>query len=83
MAIEIGHNSVDPTLKSFVDRIEKLEDEKSLASEDIKSVYAEAKGKDIDVRALRAVIKLRREDAEKRRAREDAIDALLLKLGMI
>ena len=80
---DIGHNSIDAALKSFVDRIETLEVEKKNTAEDIRSVYAEAKDKDIDVRALRAVIKLRREDAAARAAREAAIDELMHKLGMI
>lgn len=79
----IGHNSVDPALKSFVERIEKLEEEKRQTAEDVRSVYGEAKDKDIDVRALRAVIRMRREDAEKRAAREAAIDDILHRLGMI
>lgn len=83
MTVSIGHNSVDPTLKGFVERIERLEEEKKLTAEDIRSIYGEAKDKDIDVRALRAVIKYRREDAEKRAAREAAIDELMHKLGMV
>ncbi len=79
----IGHNSIDQALKSFVDRIEALEAEKKNTAEDIRSVYAEAKDKEIDVKALRAVIKLRREDAEVRAAREAAVDALMIKLGMV
>ena len=79
----IGHNSTDPALKGFVERIETLEAEKRNTAEDISSLYAEAKDASYDVRALRAVIKLRREDAEKRKAREDAVDELMLRLGMI
>jgi uncharacterized protein (UPF0335 family) len=80
---DIGHNSIDPALKGFVDRIETLEEEKRNTAEDIRSVYGEAKDKEISVRALRAVIKLRREDAAKRAAREAEIDEIMHKLGMI
>ena len=82
----IGHNIVPvsaDTLKSFVDRIENLEAEKKTYADDIREVYAEAKDKGIDVKALRAVIKLRRESAEKRADRERAIDAIMHKLGMV
>lgn len=83
MTIEIGHNSDGEVLKSFVDRINKLHDEKDDLVEDVRSVYAEAKEKEIDVKALRAVVKRMREDAEKRAEREAAIDAMLIKLGLI
>lgn len=82
---EAGHNSVpvsSDALKSFVDRIENLEAEKKTFVNDIRDVYAEARDRGIDVKALRAVIKLRREDAEKRADRERAIDAIMHKLGM-
>lgn len=79
----IGHNSIDPVLKSFVERIETLEEEKRNTLEDIKSVYGEAKGKEIDAKALRAVIRMRREDPSVRAAREAAIDEIMLKLGLI
>lgn len=80
---DIGHNSDGETLKGFIDRIEKLEEEKRNRAEDIRSVYTEAKEKEVDVKALRAVIRWRREDAEKRAEREAAIDAMLHTLGMI
>lgn len=83
IVVSIGHNSDDFYIKQFVDRIETLEEEKRNTAEDIRSVYAEVKEADISVRALRAVIKLRREDAAKRAAREAEIDELMHKLGMI
>lgn len=80
---DIGHNSDGAALQGFVDRINKLSDEKANLVEDLRSVYAEAKEKDIDVKALRAVIKRMREDAAKRAEREAAIDAMLSKLGIL
>jgi uncharacterized protein (UPF0335 family) len=68
---------------NFVSRIERIEEEKRSAAEDIRSIYAEAKDKEIDTKALRAVIKMRREDAAKRQEREAAIEAMLVKLGMV
>ena len=47
-------------LKAFVERIERLEEEKKTISDDIKDVYAEAKGNGFDVKALRAVVRLRK-----------------------
>ena len=88
MTIEIGHNSLHdlrdaPMIKSFVDRIATLEGEKAALAEDIRSVYGEAKEKQLDVKALRVVVKRAREDADKRAAREAheaAIDALMAML---
>ncbi len=81
----IGHNSVPGVsadiLKGFVDRIERLEEEKRNLAEDIRSVYGEAKEKNIDPKALRVVIKRRREDAEKRAELEAAVDAIMFQLG--
>jgi uncharacterized protein (UPF0335 family) len=85
--VTIGHNSTPSVstdeLKSYVDRIERLSEEKANIAEDIRSVYAEAKAKDVDVKALRAVIKRRAQDAEKLAAHEAARDAIMHKLGLI
>ena len=51
-------------LKSFVERIEKLEEEKKAISDDIKDVYGEAKGNGFDVKALRTIIRMRKQDAD-------------------
>ena len=58
-------------LRAIVERIERLEADKKSAADDIKDVYAEAKGNGFDVKALRAVIMLRRKDAALRRKDED------------
>ena len=50
-------------LKAIVERIERLEEEKKTISDDIRDVYAEAKGNGYDVKALRAVVRLRKQDA--------------------
>lgn len=64
----IGHNSsgaiAADRLKSFVARIEALETEKRSLAEDIKEIYAEAKGAGFDVKALRKVVAIRRMDAD-------------------
>jgi len=66
---EAGHNS-DGRLQSFIERIERLENEKHAVAEDIKEVYAEAKGTGYDVKIMRRIVRYRCEDSE-RRARED------------
>ena len=70
-------------LKAFVERIERLEEEKKTISDDIRDVYAESKGNGFDVKALRAVIKLRKEDADKRKEREAILETYMHALGML
>jgi uncharacterized protein (UPF0335 family) len=85
----IGHNSeaanrfAKDHLKAFVERIERLEEEKKAFADDIRDVYAEAKGNGFDVKALRAVIKLRKEDTDKRKEREAILETYLHALGML
>ena len=78
----IGHNS-NEQLKSIIERIERLEEDKAAIASDIKDVYAESKSQGYDVPALRAIIKLRKEDADKRANREALIDTYLQALGML
>jgi uncharacterized protein (UPF0335 family) len=70
-------------LRAFVERIERLEEEKKAISDDIKDVYAEAKGNGYDVKALRTVIRLRKQDKDERAEQEAILDTYLHALGMI
>jgi uncharacterized protein (UPF0335 family) len=76
----IGHNSerFDDTastrLKSFIERVERLEEEKAALSEDIKEVYSEAKGTGFDAKIMRKVVRLRKMDSDKRREEEELLD---------
>jgi uncharacterized protein (UPF0335 family) len=63
-------------LRSFVERIERLEDEKGL-SEDKKDIYIEAKGEGFDVKILREVVKLRKQDKAERDERDSLLDVYL------
>ena len=69
-------------LKSIVERIERLEEEKKALSDDIKEVYAEAKGNGFDTKVLRTVIRLRKQDAAERQEQEAVLDLYLHALGM-
>ncbi len=69
-------------LRSFVERIERLEEEKKTISDDIKDVYAEAKGNGFDTKVLRKVISLRKQDAQERQEQEAILDLYLQALGM-
>lgn len=69
-------------LKSFVERIERLEEEKKTISEDIADVYAEAKGNGYDVKILRQVIAIRKKDKAEREEMEAILELYLQALGM-
>lgn len=70
-------------LKSVIERIEKLEEEKAALAEDIKDVYAEARANGYDIKTLRSVIKIRKMDFEDRQAQEEMLDLYLHALGMV
>jgi uncharacterized protein (UPF0335 family) len=70
-------------LKAIVERIEHLEEEKKAISDDIRDVYAEAKGNGFDVTALRTVIRLRKQDKDERAEQEAILETYLHALGMI
>ena len=69
-------------LRAFVERLEKLEEEKRAIADDIKEVYAEAKGTGFDTKALRKIISMRRQDKDKRREEEAMLELYLSALGM-
>jgi uncharacterized protein (UPF0335 family) len=70
-------------LRTIVARIERLEEEKAALASDLSEVYAEAKGNGFDVKALRAVIRIRKQDADKRNEEAAVLDTYLHALGMV
>lgn len=70
-------------LQSIVERIEKLEDEKSAIADLIKDVYVEAKSNGFDVKILRKVIALRKKDASERKTEEELLAVYMGALGML
>jgi len=70
-------------LKSFVERIERLEEERKALSNDIKEVYAEAKGTGFDTKIMRQVIRLRRLDKDDLDEQDALIDVYKRALGML
>lgn len=70
-------------LKSFVERIERLEEEKKSIADDIRDVYAEAKSNGFDVKAMRAIVRLRKQDADERAEHEATMDIYMHALGML
>lgn len=69
-------------LRSFIERVERLEEEKAAIADDIKEVYAEAKGVGFDVKTLRKVVTLRKVDEEKRREADELLDLYKSAIGM-
>ena len=70
-------------LKAIIERIERLEEEKKAISDDIRDVYAEAKGNGYDVKALRTIIRMRKEDPNERAEQETILETYLQALGML
>jgi uncharacterized protein (UPF0335 family) len=69
-------------LKSIVERIERLEEEKQALADDIKEVYAEAKANGFDTKTLRTIVALRKQDAAERQEQESLLDLYMQALGM-
>jgi uncharacterized protein (UPF0335 family) len=70
-------------LKAFVERIERLEEEKKTISDDIRDVYAEAKAMGFDAKALRTIVRMRKQDEEKRKEEEAILETYMHALGML
>ena len=88
MTTPIGHNkakvggvAVDQ-LRSIIARVEKLTEEKEGIAADIREVFAEAKGNGFDIKAIRTILKLRKQDASEREEHETILSVYLSALGM-
>ena len=80
-SIEILNSTAQGRLKTLVERIERLEEDKAAVSGDLKEVYLEAKGEGFDVKILRKVVRLRKQDKAKRQEEEALIDLYLSAIG--
>ena len=81
----IGHNSsvvAAGELRAFIERVERLEEEKKTIADDIKEVYAEMKGTGFDTKAIRAIVRLRKKDTAERQEEEAVLDLYKAALGM-
>lgn len=78
---DVGGVAADQ-LKSIVERIERLEDEKRGLAEDIKEIYAEARGAGFDTKTLRTVVKLRRLAKHERDEQQELLDLYTAALGL-
>jgi uncharacterized protein (UPF0335 family) len=69
-------------LRAFIERVERLEEEKQTIADDIKEVFAEMKGTGFDTKAVRAIIRLRKQDQAERQEAEAILDLYKAALGM-
>jgi uncharacterized protein (UPF0335 family) len=77
------HRFAKDHLKAFVERVERLEEEKKAITDDVRDVYAEAKASGYDVKALRTVVKLRKQDVNERKEQEAILETYMHALGML
>ncbi|MGN6487169.1 MAG: DUF2312 domain-containing protein [Devosia sp.] len=83
MAATINPDSVaQDQIRAFIERIERLEEEKASISGDIKEVYAEAKGNGFDTKVLRKIVSIRKQDHNERMEQEALLELYLTALGM-
>jgi uncharacterized protein (UPF0335 family) len=80
---QVAHRFAKDQLKAFVERVERLEEEKKAIADDVRDVYAEAKANGYDVKALRTVVRLRKQDVNERKEQEAILETYLHALGML
>ncbi len=80
---ETAHRFAKDQLKAIIERVERLEEEKKAISDDIRDVFAEAKVNGFDVKALRTIVKMRKQDANERQEAEAILETYLHALGML
>lgn len=82
---DIGHNSAIPgdELRQFVERIERLEEERKGISDDIRDVKAEAKGRGFDVKTITTILRIRKMDEAERQEQEALLELYLEALGQL
>ena len=81
---KIGDNSLNGgQLRAFVERVERLSEEKKAIADNIKDVFAEAKGNGFDTKIMRKTIKIRAMDRDKWREEEEILDLYLAALGLL
>ena len=79
--IDTLSSTAQAKLKSLIERIERLEEDKASVAGDLKEVYAEAKGEGFDSKIIRKVIRLRKQDTAKRQEEEALVDLYLAAIG--
>jgi len=76
------HSGTRDQLRAFVERVERLEEEKAALAADLKEVYAEAKSMGFDVKTLRTIVRIRKQDLNERQEAEALLETYMIALGM-
>jgi uncharacterized protein (UPF0335 family) len=79
--IDVLNGTAQTQLKTIIERVERLEEDKAAVMADLKEVFAEAKGNGFDVKILRKIIRLRKQDTAKRQEEEALLDLYLSAIG--
>ncbi|MGZ8370610.1 MAG: nucleoid-associated protein GapR [Caulobacteraceae bacterium] len=79
--IEVLNTTAQGQLKSIIERIERLEEDKASVANDLKEVFAEAKGNGFDTKTLRKVVRIRKQDRARRQEEESLLDLYLSAIG--
>jgi uncharacterized protein (UPF0335 family) len=80
-SLDVLNTAAQTRLKTIIERVDRLEEEKAGIANDIKEVFAEAKGEGFDVKILRKVVRLRKQDKAKRQEEEALLDLYLSAIG--
>lgn len=79
----VGETATAARLRSFIERVERLEEEKAELMADIREIYAEAKSDGFDVKVMRQIVRLRRQEAHERHEQEALLETYMAALGMV
>ena len=82
-SIEVLNTTAQTQLKTIIERIERLEEDKAAVAADLKEVFAEAKGNGFDTKTLRKVVRIRKQDRAKRQEEEALLDLYLSAIGEV
>jgi uncharacterized protein (UPF0335 family) len=82
-SIDVLNTTAQGQLKAIIERIERLEEDKAAIMSDLKEVFAEAKGNGFDVKILRKVIRIRKQDSAKRQEEDALLDLYLSAIGEV
>lgn len=80
---QLNDSVAQDQLRAFIERIERMEEEKAAVAADIKEIYAEAKGNGFDTKVMRQIIAIRKQDANERLEREAILELYMSALGMV
>jgi uncharacterized protein (UPF0335 family) len=82
-AMAVEDSVAQDQLRAFIERIERMEEEKAAIAADIKEIYAEAKGNGFDTKILRKIVTIRKQDANERAEQEAILELYMAALGMV